>query len=39
MQADEEMLTTLNQVTGWRRQGDGVVLEGAQTLKFRLSDH
>ena len=39
MQADEEMLATLNQVTGWRRQGDGVVLEGAQTLKFRLSDH
>jgi hypothetical protein len=39
MQADEEMLATLNQVTGWRRQGDEVVLEGAQALKFRLSDH
>ena len=39
MQADEEMLATLNQVTGWRREGDGVVLEGPKTLKFRLSDH
>ena len=39
MQADEEILATLYQVTGWRRQGEGIVLEGAQTLKFRLSDH
>jgi hypothetical protein len=39
LQADEEILATLNQVTGWRRQDEGIVLEGAQTLKFRLSDH
>jgi hypothetical protein len=39
MQADEEMLATLSQVTGWRRQGEGIVLDGPQTLKFRLSDH
>ena len=39
MQADEEMLATLSQVTGWRREGEGIVLEGPKTLKFRLSDH
>lgn len=39
MQADEDMLATLNQVTGWRRQGEAIVLDGPQTLKFRLSDH
>ena len=39
MQADEELLGALIQVTGWRRQGDGIVLEGPKTLKFRPSDH
>jgi hypothetical protein len=39
MQADEELLGALIQVTGWRRQGDGIVLEGPTTLKFRPSDH
>jgi hypothetical protein len=39
MQGDEELLSALNQATGWRREGEGIVLEGAQTLKFRLSDH
>jgi heat shock protein HslJ len=39
MQADEEMLAALVQVTGWRRQGEGVVLEGSRELKFRASDH
>jgi hypothetical protein len=39
IQADEEFLATLTQMTGWRRAGDGIVLEGATTLKFRASDH
>ena len=39
MQADEELLGALIQVTGWRRQGDGIVLEGPKTLEFRPSDH
>ena len=39
MQADEELLGALIQVTGWRREGDGIVLEGPKTLKFRSSDH
>jgi hypothetical protein len=39
VQADEEFLATLTQMTGWRRVGDGIVLEGPKTLKFRASDH
>jgi heat shock protein HslJ len=39
MQADEEMLAALVQVTGWRREAEGVVLEGLKELKFRASDH
>lgn len=39
MQADEEMLAALAQVTGWRREGEGVVLEGSKEFKFRASDH
>ena len=39
MQADEEMLAALVQVTGWRCEGEGVVLEGSRELKFRASDH
>jgi hypothetical protein len=39
MQADEELLGALILVTGWRLQGDGVVLEGPTTFKFRPSDH
>ena len=39
MQADEEMLAALVQVTGWRREAEGVVLEGSKELKFRASDH
>jgi heat shock protein HslJ len=39
MQADEEMLAALVQVTGWRREGEGVVLEGSRELKFRAGDH
>ena len=37
--ADEEILAALTQMTGWRRAGDGIVLEGPTTLKFRASDH
>lgn len=39
VQADEEFLAALTQMTGWRRAGDGIVLEGSKTLKFRASDH
>jgi hypothetical protein len=39
MQADGELLGVLIQVTGWRRQGDGIVLEGTKSLEFRPSDH
>ena len=39
VQADEEFLATLTQMTGWRRAGDGIILEGPKSLKFRASDH
>jgi hypothetical protein len=39
VQADEELLAELTQITGWRPEGEGVVLEGPKTLKFRPSDH
>ena len=39
MQADEELLGALIQVNGWRRQDDGIVLDGPKTLKFHPSDH
>jgi|SRR6185312_6903786 len=39
MQADEDVLTALSQVTMWRRQGQMLVLLGPTTLKFRTSDH
>jgi hypothetical protein len=39
VQADEEFLAALTQVTGWRWAGDAIVLEGAKVLKFRASDH
>jgi hypothetical protein len=32
---DEEVLSSLMQVTTWRREGDAVVLVGPQTLRFR----
>lgn len=35
MRGDEEMLSLLEQVTTWRREGDAVVLIGPQTLRFR----
>lgn len=33
---DQDLLTALSQVTGWRRDGDLVELSGATTLRFRL---
>jgi len=39
MQADQELLTVLTQVTGWQRQDEDIVLLGPSTLKFRPSDH
>ena len=39
MQADQELLATLTQVTGWQRESEGIVLLGPTALKFRPSDH
>ena len=39
MDADLATLTALTQVTGWRRQGQAVVLTGPTMLTFRPSDH
>lgn len=39
MQADQEVLTELAQVTDWRAHGDAVVLRGPTTLRFRVSSH
>lgn len=39
IQADDEILAAFGQVTGWRREDSGVVLEGTKALKFRASDH
>jgi heat shock protein HslJ len=35
IRGDEEVLSSLMQVTRWRREGDAVVLIGPQTLRFR----
>jgi hypothetical protein len=39
MQADQEVLADMAQVTTWRRQGQGIMLVGPKTLRFRTSDH
>lgn len=39
MQADEELLAALSQVTGWRWVSEGLVLDGPKPLRFRASDH
>ena len=39
IQADQELLATLTQVTGWQRQNGDIVLLGPTELKFRPSDH
>ncbi len=35
MQADQDLLASLTQVTAWRQQGGAVLLVGPKTLKFR----
>lgn len=39
MQADQELLTALTQVTEWRMQGYVVVLNGPTVLRFNPSSH
>jgi heat shock protein HslJ len=39
MRSDEELISALAQVTGWRREDHLIVLLGPQTLRFRLSTH
>jgi hypothetical protein len=39
VQADEEFLAALTQVSSWRQAGDEIILEGPKTFKFRGSDH
>ncbi len=39
MQADNDTLAALAQVTGWRRRGDRVTLSGSTMLRFRVSNH
>ncbi|HET8974033.1 MAG TPA: hypothetical protein VFN63_12195 [Pseudolabrys sp.] len=35
IKADEEMLASIVQVMGWRREGDVILLVGPATMKFR----
>ena len=35
-QADDDVLSALNEVTSWRREGDVLVLIGTRTMRFRL---
>jgi len=37
MQADQDTLAALSQVTGWRARGDALVLSGPRTFLFRMS--
>jgi heat shock protein HslJ len=39
MQADEDLMTALQQVATWRREGDLLVLQGERSLRFRLSSN
>ncbi len=36
MQADDDVLAALNEVTSWRRDGDVLMLIGTRTMRFRL---
>jgi heat shock protein HslJ len=36
VQGDEDMLSTLTEVTNWRREGDVLILTGPRTVRFRL---
>ncbi len=35
-QADDEVLTALNEVTNWRREGEVLMLIGPRVMRFRL---
>ncbi len=37
MQADQDTLAALAQVTGWRARGEALVLSGPTTFRFRVS--
>jgi heat shock protein HslJ len=39
MQADEDLMTALQQVANWRREGDLLVLQGERSLRFRMSSN
>jgi heat shock protein HslJ len=39
MQADQDLLAALQQVVGWRRQDDLLVLQGERSLRFHLSSN
>lgn len=39
LQADQDMLAALTQVTAWRWQGSAVVLSGPAELRFHASSH
>ena len=39
MRGDEDLLSALQQVTSWRRQGDVLMLHGAKTLRFRQASN
>jgi len=39
MQADQDLLAALTQVTEWRAQGQAVVLNGPTMLRFHASSH
>jgi heat shock protein HslJ len=38
-QRDTDLLSALNEVTNWRREGDAVLLVGAKTLRFKAATH
>jgi heat shock protein HslJ len=38
-QADADLVAALEQVTGWEREDDLLVLKGERTLRFRQSTH
>jgi heat shock protein HslJ len=39
MRGDEELLSALQQVTSWRREGGVLMLRGAKTLRFRQASN
>lgn len=39
MQADNDTLAALAQMTGWSRRGDRITLSGPRTLRFHVSNH